>query len=127
VAPAGTSRRPAVNWWVRTMGAFWSVWHLLAAAAVFLVPIQFEHGAVWTAPHAPVVFSAGLALAYLACAAALFLTNATASPLRRERWWLSLSVFGVYFLSLLVTKTFYSRSMLLIGLACRRWASCSPS
>jgi aldose sugar dehydrogenase len=99
------------------MGAFPSVWHLLAAAAIFVVPIQFEHGAVWTAPHAPIVFGTGLALTYLACAAALFLMNATYWPLRRERWWLPPGIFAAYFLSLLVTRAFYSRSMLLVGLA----------
>lgn len=96
----------------------WTIWHLVAAFAIVLVPSQLRTGkSIWMLPKDELVFLAGLVLTYLLTI--LYLTL----RLRQNRGvsFVELGVavvaaFGAYSLYILLTESFSSRSLLAAAL-----------
>jgi len=96
--------------------AFWIFWHSLAAIALIVIPLAL----VALQKGAPVVETSSIGIAAAYCVSVIVLTVYTAGKPRIhliEVTSLVLSIFGCFFLLLLLTHVSYSRSFLLIALA----------
>lgn len=104
---------------INTTMPFLVIWHILAALCVVLLPSQVLFGkSLWLLTNNEFNFLLGVFLAYIASAAIIiFRSRKTNSINASELALIVLSAFGGFFLWLLVTKSFYTRPVLLCSLA----------
>ena len=96
--------------------AFWTTWHLIAVIALIVIPGLLIFGKpAWAFSDTEVTFLTGIALSYLACVLILTWLSRKGKTLSLSELVLVIfAVFGVYFFFLLLTGSYFSRSVLLL-------------
>lgn len=97
---------------------FWILWHCLATIIITLIPSLFRFGVpVWALGEVHLMVLVGLAISYFASVFVLTLKTRRGTRIRLSDLISTISsVFGSFFLLLLVTGSSYSRSVLLSSL-----------
>jgi cytochrome c2 len=95
----------------------WLVWHVLIVLAIFLLVSQLKVGsAYWNLPKEVVNFLCGFFVTYSVSVAVVGLRYFFVKRLSFiEVLLLPLAIFSLYFFYLLITESYYSRSLLLIA------------
>lgn len=99
----------------KTGVVFWLLWHGTMLAGLVLIPGLLVFGKpAWSLSTSETVFLAGIALSYLTCLLALTAMSRDKKvvPLR-DLLLVIFAVFGIYFLVLLLTGSYFSRPVLL--------------
>lgn len=95
--------------------AFWIMWHCIAVLALVLIPGLLILGkSAWSLSASEIIFLGGIALSYLT--SVLILTLHSRNRVAVSLHYLILvifAIFGVYFFLLLLTDSYFSRSVLL--------------
>jgi len=101
----------------KTGVVFWLLWHGIMLLGLVLIPglLIFEEPA-WSLSSNESTFLAGIALAYLACLLILTIMSGNHKAVSPgDLLLVILAVFGVYFLVLLLTGSYFSRPILLFA------------
>ena len=97
---------------------FWILWHSLAVISIVQIPSQFKYGVpVWSLQADKLTFLIGLAISYFVCVVVLTIKTREKKRIRLiDLISTFLTIFGIFFLFLLLTDAHYSRAVLLLSL-----------